>query len=78
MGFSKDDPYPCLLIDSTSEEMPSAELSDKNRILAYLFNSGLIGNYKNHSPWEKAGLSFVDDELKPMIDDIFTNFVPLL
>lgn len=61
MGFHKDDPYPCLLIDSSSEEMPSAELSEKTRILAYLYNQGLIGNYKNHSPWEKSGLDFIDD-----------------
>lgn len=61
MGFGKNCRYPCLVIDSSSESMPSTELSEKDSILPYLFNAGLIGNYKNHSPWEKSGLEFIED-----------------
>jgi hypothetical protein len=38
MGFSKDDKYPMLLIDSNVEEMPSVELAEKDYILSFLFN----------------------------------------
>lgn len=38
MGFSKDDKYPMLIIDSSSAEMPPAELSEKEQILSFLFN----------------------------------------
>jgi len=40
MGFSKDDRYPMLLIDSNVEEMPSVELAEKDYILSFLFNKG--------------------------------------
>lgn len=53
MGFSKDDSYPILLIDSSSEEMPSVELTEKENILSFLFNKRLIGSYKHHSAYEK-------------------------
>ena len=53
MGFSKDDSYPILLIDSSSEEMPSVELSEKENILSFLFNKQIIGSYKQHSAYEK-------------------------
>ena len=46
MGFSKEDNYPLLSIDSSSEEMPCVELSEKDNILTYLFNRGIIGSYK--------------------------------
>ena len=52
MGFSKDDPYPILLIDSSSEDMPSVELTEKENILSFLFNKQIIGSYKHHSAYE--------------------------
>jgi hypothetical protein len=53
MGFSTNDAYPLLLIDSSSAEMPSASLSQKDNILTFLFNRSIIGTYKQHSVYEK-------------------------
>jgi hypothetical protein len=46
MGFKKDEKYPLLLIDSSSAEMPAAQLSEKDNILTFLFNRQIIGTYK--------------------------------
>ena len=73
-GFSQDDKYPYLVIDSSSEEMPSIDLSSKDKILSFLFNKGLIGSYKSHSAYEKQGLEFCDDKLKPAIETLFSSF----
>ena len=51
-GFSKDDQYPMLIINSSSKDMPHGETSSKDAILAHLFNHKLIGNYKSHSAYE--------------------------
>ena len=52
MGFAKDAEYPLLLIDSSSEEMPSCDLSSKTQILTHLNKVGLIGSYKTHCAYE--------------------------
>lgn len=78
MGFQKTDNYPLLLIDSSSAEMPPAELSEKDAILTFLFNNGLIGSYKTYSAFEKQGLEFVEKEFKPALDDLFRDFRPLV
>ena len=38
MGFAPDDSYPFLVINSSSEEMPEADLASKDGILSFLFN----------------------------------------
>ena len=37
MGFQKTDEYPLLMIDSNTEDMPSADLVGKDSILQYLY-----------------------------------------
>ena len=59
MGFSKEDHYPVMMIDSSTSEMPPADLIQKDQILAHLHNSGLIGSYKSQSAFEKQGLLIV-------------------
>lgn len=76
-GFSKDDQYPLLYIDSASEEMPSCELVEKEGILSHLANIKLIGNYKQYSAYEKVGLTFCESDFEPALDDIFRNFLPI-
>jgi hypothetical protein len=56
MGFKDEDPYPYLEIDSSSPEMPNAHLCQKENILSFLFNRGIISSYKQHSVYEKQGL----------------------
>lgn len=51
-GFTADDRYPMLVINSSSEEMPETEQASKDDILTFLFNAGLIGSYKTHSAYE--------------------------
>jgi hypothetical protein len=53
MGFSKDDPYPMMTIDSATEAIPEADLCSKADILQHLYKHLLIGDYRTHSAWEK-------------------------
>lgn len=73
MGFKKDDDYPILLIDSSTPEMPSAQLSSKENILTFLFNKSVIGTYKSHSVYEKQGLAFVNEQMAPAIENLFLD-----
>lgn len=77
MGFKKDDPYPLLLMDSSSPEMPSADLQCKDNILTFLFNKKLIGTYKTYSVYEKQGLEFVEERLVPAIEALFLEPKPI-
>lgn len=45
-----------LLIDSTSSEMPNAELTTQHQILSFLQSVNLIGDHKTHSAYEAQGL----------------------
>ena len=60
MGFSKDDNYPLLVMDSSSDDMPARDVAEKNPILSYLANVGLIGEFKTRSAWEGQGLEFLE------------------
>lgn len=42
-----------MLIDSSSEQIPAADLVSKDQILSFLRDQNLIGDYKNHSAFEK-------------------------
>ena len=78
MGFGKNPEYPCLNIDSDSQEMDSQGIMEKNAIFASLFQQNLIGLYKSHSAYEQVGLTFVYDSFEPALDDLFRNFKPSL
>ena len=52
-GFAKTEEYPLMYIESSHEEVQPASLSEKDTILAFLYNQGLIGSYKSHSAFEK-------------------------
>ena len=41
-----------MLIDSTSEEMPPAELTSKHQILNFLRENNFIGDHISHSAYE--------------------------
>ena len=53
MGFEKDAQYPCLLIDSSSEAISSAELTSLDEIIDFLRNQGFISDHRSHSAKEK-------------------------
>ena len=56
MGFSKEDSYPLLVINSSDPNMPPVDVASRDGVLTYLFNSGFIGSYQSHSAIEKQGL----------------------
>lgn len=78
MGFSKEDEYPLLMIDSSSKEMSAADQVGKENILSHLHQLKLIGPYKSFSAYEKVGLKFVEEDFEPVLDDIFRNFIPII
>ena len=40
------------MIDSSSKEMPNADLTTQNQILSFLNQESIIGDYKTHSAYE--------------------------
>ena len=76
MGFSKEDYYPVMMIDSSTAEMPPADLIQKDHILSHLHNLGLIGSHKSHSAFEKQGLQAMYDGVEVPLADVFTEFRP--
>ena len=68
--FSKSDPYPYLVMDSSHEEMPNAELVGLEHILSFLYNNSLISTYRSYGVYEKQGLDFTEEKLKPAVDDL--------
>ena len=72
--FSKTDEYPFLIIDSSHDEMPSCELTNRENILSFLFNKSLIGSYKSYSAYEQQGLDFLDLKLIPAVDEMLRDW----
>ncbi len=77
-GFSKDDQYPLLMIDSSSPDMQAQDQVGKEAILSHLYKLNLIGLYMSHSAYEKVGLRFCEEEFEPALDDIFRQLWPTL
>ena len=59
MGFSEEDSYPLLVINSSDPRMPPVDMPGKDDILKYLYNNNFIGTHKTHSAMEKQGLLMV-------------------
>ncbi len=53
VGFSRDDEWPLLLIDSSSEKIPTTECVGAWHIIEVLGSHGFIGDVSNHSAREK-------------------------
>ena len=66
-----------MLIDSSSNEMPNAELTTQHQILTFLQSASLIGDHRTHSAYEKQGLQFVNDNIGPSIEAIYHSLRPL-
>ena len=75
--FAKDDEYPFLVINSSHEDMPECEVAGREQLLTFLFNSGLIGTYRNYGPYEQQGLEFVEQKLQPAVDDVMKGWKAL-
>ena len=78
LGYSKNDEYPLMIIDSNLEELPTSDLMGKEEIFSSLYNLKLIGPYKSYSAYENIGLTFVEETFEPALDDFFRSFLPLV
>lgn len=68
MGFSKDDKWPFLLVDSSTPNLPTADLQGKDNIVKYFTEINLMTDVMNHSGYEKQGLSFVTEKAIPAFE----------
>jgi hypothetical protein len=67
MGFSQQDDYPLLILDSSQESIPTVDLSSAQTILSYLKEQGFIGDFMAHSAKEKqATLEFLQEKVEPL------------
>jgi len=55
MGFHKEDTFPVMLVESSTEQIESVDLQG-DQILLHLRNKNLIGDHRTHSAKEKQGL----------------------
>lgn len=53
MGFGKDEAYPLLIINSSSNAVPNADLSSAGAILHFLREQNFIKEHKSHSAKEQ-------------------------
>mmetsp|Transcript_24205 Transcript_24205/g.37267 ORF Transcript_24205/g.37267 Transcript_24205/m.37267 type:complete len:203 (-) Transcript_24205:226-834(-) len=68
MGFTKEDPYPVMIIDSAIDSLPEADLNELNTILGFLKDHDLIGDVNSHSAKEAATMrDFLLPEVEPIL-----------
>ena len=61
-------------MNSSHEEMPNADLSGMENILAFLHNNSLISTYRSYGAYEQQGLDFCETELEPAIEDLMSDW----
>lgn len=73
MGFGKDDQWPFLIIDSSTELLDTGEIQGKDSIVEYFVARDLIQDVKTHSAYEKQGIEWVVDRAIPAYDLLKSN-----
>ena len=68
MGFSKEDKWPFLIVDSSTPSLPSTELQGKDSIIQYFKEINLMSDVMKHSGYEKQGLTFIIEKAIPAFD----------
>ncbi len=58
--------------------MPDGLFQSKQHIFRFLVNNKLIPDPLTHSAYEKQGLSFLESELEPALDDLMRGLIPTL
>ena len=74
MGFQKDDQYPCLLVDSSSDVIPSADKSSLADILDFLRKQNFISDHRSHSAKEKQTLYHIEEHVSPLMNQLLLPF----
>lgn len=74
MGFDMEQPYPCLVIDSASPVIPSADIAGNQNILKFLQQEGFIRPYMSHSAKESQTLEdFIDPIVSPYLQNMLRS-----
>ena len=73
-GFDKSDPYPCLMLNSNTEQIPSLDGIGRDDILEQLQRLKFIGQYKTHSANERQSLDFIDNDVAPLLFALMLPF----
>lgn len=68
MGFTKNDTWPFLIVDSSSESIETAAIQGKDNIMDYFQTQGLMTDVRTHSAYETQGLAWVEDKAIPAFD----------
>lgn len=74
MGFSKNDYWPFLVVDSSSEMLDTAGIQGKDNIIEYFVNHGLMRNVRTHSAFETQGLEWIEKKAIPSFDLLKSTF----
>mmetsp|Transcript_21850 Transcript_21850/g.19389 ORF Transcript_21850/g.19389 Transcript_21850/m.19389 type:complete len:239 (+) Transcript_21850:389-1105(+) len=59
MGFTKQDTWPFLLVDSSSPVIDTADIQGKDSIVEFFIDQGLLYDVKTHSAYEKQGIDWI-------------------
>lgn len=67
MGFAKEDPYPCFILESSQPGIPEADLTSSHQILSFLRENNMIGDHKAHSASETQTMDLIENDLAPVL-----------
>lgn len=74
-GFDREEPFPCLYIDSSHEEIPNLEVSSLESILRTLQEKKFIDSHISHSAKEvQTRREFIEGEVSPLMSAILYPF----
>lgn len=73
-GFDKEDPYPCLMLNSNTDSIQSLDGIGRDDILETLKKHKFIGEFKSHSANERQSLDFIDNEVSPLLFALMLPF----
>lgn len=74
MGFAKDDRWPFLVVDSSTDDLDTATVQGKDAIVEYFRQHKLMGDDRAHSAYEKQGLQWVQESAIPAYELIKYTF----
>lgn len=63
MGYTKNDLWPFLIIDSSTEMLDTTEVQGKDAIIKYFQEKGLMQDVKSHSAYEKQGFAWIEEKV---------------
>ena len=74
MGFSKQDLWPFLIVDSSSNFIDTGEVQGKDFIVEFFMNQGLLHDIRTHSAYEKQGVDWINLRAIPAYELLKATF----